>query len=290
VRGFSPALLMMKRGKLGRKAVIRYHRLLVLDLQNRSAMRLDCKLLAITTLMFVRIPAYAQTPQTTTPTGPPPVWTGNVGAGLAFTNGNTDTKNINISLGIVRDPKTRSVLRVNGLYLRGDKDSTLIVNQTQFTIRDEVNLSTRTFVFAQASYVRDTFKGIRNLFSPTAGIGYKLINTDATLLSIDTGIGGVWESDIGRPRVETGAYSAGERFAWKLSPTATVTQSIASLWKMNDWADSLHIFTAGIAVSITTHSQVKVEFLDSFKNRPPPAQPSLKKNDTSLITAFVWKF
>src|SRR5438552_2705454 len=83
------------------------------------------------------------------------------------TNSNTDTKNINISMGIVRDPKTRSVLRVNGLYLRGEKESELIVNQTQFTIRDEINISPRTFVFAQGNYVRDTFKGIRNLFSPT---------------------------------------------------------------------------------------------------------------------------
>jgi len=245
------------------------------------------KVAAIAAGILTQIPAYGQAPQ---PTAPPPVWAGNVGAGLALTNGNTDTKNINISLGIVRDPKRRSVLRVNGLYLRGEKESELIVNQTQFTIRDEINISPRTFVFVQGNYVRDTFKGIRNLFSPTAGIGYRLINTDATLLSIDTGVGGVWESDIGRPRVKTGAYNAGERFAWKLTPTATVTQSLASLWKMNDWADSLHNFTAGIAVSITAHSEVKVEFLDSFKNRPPPAQPTLKKNDTSLITALVWKF
>jgi len=190
--------------------------------------------------------------------------------------------------GVVRDPKKRSVLRLNGLYLRGDKQGELTVNQTQLTVRDEINLSTRTFVFAQGNYVRDTFKGIRNLFSPTVGIGYKVINTDAMLLAFDTGVGAVWESDIGRPRVATGAYTAGERFSWKVSPTATITQSMASLWKTNDWVDSLHIFTAGITVSITAHSEVKVEFLDSFKNRPP--LPTLKKNDTSVITALVWKF
>jgi putative salt-induced outer membrane protein YdiY len=245
---------------------------------------------AVAAGILTQIPVYGQAPQ---PTWLPPVWTGNVGAGLALTNGNTDTKNINLSLGIVRDPKKRSVLRVNGLYLRGEKEGDLIVNLAQLTIRDEINISPRTFVFAQGYYARDTFKGIRHLFSPTAGIGYKLINTDATLLIVDTGVGGVWESDIGKPHVETGAYNAGERFAWKVTPTATVTQSMASLWKMNDWVDSLHNFTAGVAVSITAHSELKVEFLDSFKNRPPsPAfpLPPLKKNDTSLITALVWKF
>jgi len=216
------------------------------------------------------------------------VWSGNLAAGLALTNGNTDTKNVNLSMALVRDPKKLSVLRVNGLYLRGDKQSVLIVNQTQFTIRDEINLYTNLFTFAQGYYVKDTFKGISSLFSPSAGIGYRFINTDAMLFAMDTGIGGVWESDIGRPRVTTGAYNAGERFSWKVSPTATVTQSINSLWKTNDWADSFHNFTAALAVSITSRAQVKMEILDSFKNRPP--QPGLKKNDTALITAFVWKF
>ena len=243
--------------------------------------------------VFIATSAQAQTTPTPQPTQPPPLWSGNFGAGLALTSGNTDTKNVNLSLGVVRDPKKRSVLRLNGLYLRGEKESELIVNQTQFTARDEINLSARTFVFAQGNYVRDTFKGIRNLFSPSVGIGYKLINTDVMLLSVDTGVGAVWESDIGRPRVVTGAYNAGERFSWKLSPTATITQSIASLWKTNDWADSLHNFSAGLAVSITTHSQVKIELLDSFKNRPvfqTPPLPALKKNDIALITALVWKF
>ena len=64
---------------------------------------------------------------------PPPVWTGNFGAGLALTTGNTDTKNINLSLGVVRDPKKRSVVRLNGLYLRGSKEGDLIVNQTAYS-------------------------------------------------------------------------------------------------------------------------------------------------------------
>jgi putative salt-induced outer membrane protein len=244
----------------------------------------------IAAAMLMTMAAHAQPAQTPPP---PPVWSGDFGAGLAITNGNTDTKNVNLSLGVVRDPKKRSVLRLNGLYLRGDKQvqsgpRELIVNLMQFTVRDEINISARTFAFAQGYYLKDPFKGIRNLFSPTVGIGYKLINTDVMLLSVDTGVGGVWESDVDRPRVVTGAYNAGERFSWKVSPTATITQSIASLWKTNDWADSLHNLTAGLAVSITTHSQVKIELLDSFKNRPP--RPGLKKNDTSLITALVWKF
>ena len=224
-------------------------------------------------------------------------WTTEIGAGLAMTNGNSDTKNINLSLGLVHDPKARNVFRFNGLYLRGDKDGTLLINQTAFTGRDEINLSTRTFVFFQAAFLKDTFKNINYLFSPTAGVGYKLINNDTKLLAIDTGLGGVWERDFARNALSqtvlqdtkaAGAYNASERFAWKMSTAATVTQSFASLWKTNDWADSLHNFSAGIGASLTQRTQIKVEFLDTYKNRPVPGTP--RKNDTTLITSLVMKF
>jgi len=224
-------------------------------------------------------------------------WATEIGAGLAMTNGNSDTKNVNLSLGIVRDPKTRSIFRFNGLYLHGDKDGTLTINQTSFVGRDEVTLSTRTFVFFQGAFLKDTFKNINYLFSPTAGVGYKLITTDAQLLTIDTGLGGVWErdfnTDLAGNRVlqdtkASGAYNIGERFAWKVSTVATVSQSFTSLWKTNDWGDSLHNFSAGVAAAITPRTQVKVEFLDTYKNKPALGTPH--KGDTTLITSLVMKF
>ena len=239
-----------------------------------AAMTLMCVMLAPSGAQSHTAPATSQ------------VWAGNFGAGLALTNGNTDTRNFNVSFGVVRDPKTRSVVRTNGLYLRGDSNDKLIANQMAFVLRDEISLSAKTFVYGQGSYAHDTFKGIRYLFSPTAGVGYKFINTDATLFGIDTGVGGVWERDTGHGTAATGAFNLGERFSRKISNTATITQSIVSLWKTNDWSDSLHNFSAGVAASVTAHTELKFEFLDSFKNRP---LPGLKKNDTALITAFVWK-
>ncbi len=224
-------------------------------------------------------------------------WTTEIGAGLAMTNGNSDTKNVNVSLNLVRDAKARSVFRFNGLYLRGDKDGALIINQTAFTGRDEINLTTRTFVFAQAAFLKDTFKNINYLFSPTGGIGYKLINTDTQLLAIDNGVGGVWERDFAQDsfgnRVPqdtkgSGAYNASERFAWKMSNSTTVTQSLGNLWKTSDWGDSLHNFSAGIAASVTQRTQLKLEFLDTYKKKRAFGTP--KKNDTTVITSLVVKF
>jgi len=240
--------------------------------------------LILTVLLLLSISAEAQTPSDTPP--PPPLWTGNFSAGLALTNGNTDTKNVNLGFALVRDPKKISIIRLSGLYLRGDKQSVLIVNQTQFSVRDELALSPKLYAFSQGTYLKDTFKGIQNVYSGTAGLGYKLINNDSMLFAADTGLGGVWEHDIGQPRIGSGGYNAGERFSWKASKTTTVNQSISSLWKTNNWGDALHNFSASVAVSVSRHGEIKIEVLDTMKNHP---QPGFKKNDTSMITAFVWK-
>src|SRR5438132_200038 len=93
-------------------------------------------------------------------TAPIKVWSGNFGAGLAATSGNTDTKNVNVSLGLVRDPKKKTVTRANVLYLRGDKDGQIILNRTTISGREEVIVAPRVFVFVQMDYIRDTFKRI----------------------------------------------------------------------------------------------------------------------------------
>ncbi len=226
--------------------------------------------------------------QAQTPTVPPKAWTGNFGAGLALTSGNTDTKTYNLSFGIVHDPKTRNVLRFNGLYLRGEKDGASIVDRTTVNIRDEFNLSTRVFVFGQNDYVRDTFKQIIYLESPTAGLGYKLIATDAAQLAIDSALGGVWEKDAGKAVTANGALNSGERLTWKASPTATITENASGLWKLNAFSDALYNVGLGLSASITTNSELKFEVLDSYKTRPPTT--GLKKNDVAVVTTFVVKF
>jgi putative salt-induced outer membrane protein YdiY len=227
-------------------------------------------------------PALAQDPAIT------PTWAGNFGGGLALTSGNSDTKNFNVSFALIRDPKTRNVVRMSGLYLRGDKENSSIIDQTSFLLRDEYTFSGRFFGFAQGDYLRDKFKEIIYLWSPTVGIGYKLWNTDAVTMTIDNGLGGVWERNPGRATRGSGAYKAAERLNWKLARTSTITQSVSGLWKTNEWSDALYALAFGIAASVTQKTELKFEVNDLYKNRP--AVPTLKKNDVAVITAFVVKF
>ena len=44
----------------------------------------------------------------------------------------------------------------------------------------------------------------------------------------------------------------------------------------------------GLAASITAGTQMKIEFLDTYKSRPP--LPGIQRNDIATLVSFVYKF
>jgi putative salt-induced outer membrane protein YdiY len=226
---------------------------------------------------------HGQTPVTTTR-----FWTGNFGAGLALTDGNTDTSTFNVSFAVTHDPKQRNVLKLNGLYLRGDKEGERIVDRTALAVRDEIALTPRVFFFVQNEYLRDRFKEISWLMSPTSGFGYKLVNTDQFILTLDSSLGGVWEKNIGRELSTNGAFNSSERIEWTISPNAKLTQSVTGLYELDSFSDALYNASLALAATITARTELKLEVLDSYKTRPP--DPTIQKNDVAFVTSLLFKF
>ena len=138
------------------------------------------------------------------------------------------------------------------------------------------------------TYLSDRFKDISYYISPIGGVGYKLINNDITKLQISGGAGGSWEKNSGVERRSSGSVNAGEDFSHNLSSYATVTQKITSIANMDDFSDSFTGFSAGLATTVAKQFQVKMEFLDTYKTKPP--NPLIKKNDTSLVISFLLKY
>jgi putative salt-induced outer membrane protein len=223
-----------------------------------------------------------------TPPAPTPVYTGSFGGGFALTGGNTDTKNFNLVFSLVRDPKTKNVFKADALYLRGSQNDVLNLHRAAVKLRDEYSISRRVFLFAELGYLRDPFKQIDYLFAPIGGIGYKLIASDPTTLSISGGVGGLFEKNPGFDLKKSGSLNAGENFSHKISTTATITQSVSTLWKMDDFSDSLTTFSAALTTTLYKKLELKVEFLDTYKTRPP--NPTIKKNDTAFLTTFLVKY
>src|SRR5262245_44284103 len=224
----------------------------------------------------------AQTP------APTPVYTGSIGGGFALTNGNTDTRNFNLTGAFVRDAKTRNVVKGSANYFRGTQFDIVNLDRTLVNLRDEYTVSNRTFVFGQLDYLRDQFKQIQFFWAPTAGLGYKLINTDSTLLIVDGGGGFVLEKNPGIQSDGSGSLTSGERFKQKLSATTAFTEGLSTIWKTDEFSDSVTNFSTGLTTTVVGNIQLKLEFIDSYKNKPPKL--GVKKNDTAFVTTFVVKF
>lgn len=255
-------------------------------MSNRSSARV-CLLCALA-LCSVALPAAAQAPATEPPEGPPPLWAGSVGAGLAVTAGNRDTSTINLAYEVKRDGGRPITFKSTGLYLRGQTDDELTVDRALLENRGDYRLTDRLSAFGQLGYVRDRFKEIDYLLSPTTGVSYAIVKSDRVELTGDGSLGMVWEKNTGVDLETDGAVLAGEKFLFKLSDTASITQSVSALWKMDDFADSLFTFGAGVTSSLTTRSELKAELLDTYKRLPP--DPTVDNNDIALLVSLVYKF
>ena len=243
-------------------------------------------LFLVSSFALAQAPAPAQAPAA----APPPAreYSGSFGGGMTLTSGNTTNRNYNIAFSHVHERKNGNTDKITALYLRGKQNGVLTLDRASVVFRDEYKLSSRVFLYGEANYLSDRFKDISYYISPVGGLGYKLVDTDITKLQISAGAGGAWEKNSGVERKYSGTVNGGQSFSHNLSSTAKITESFGALWNMDDFSDSFSTFSAGITTSIIKQFELKVEFLDTYKTRPP--NPAIKKNDTSLVIAFLLKY
>ena len=246
-------------------------------------------------LLILSAPTFAQTPPApppppppAAPGTPPPGWTGSFGAGLALTQGNSDTSTVNVAYDVRRDTGSNILFKSTGLYIRGESEGELTTDRLAFDARVDRKLNTRTSLYSAVQYLSDEFKQIDYLVSPTVGVAQQLVKNDRTEFAVDAGVGVVWEKNPGLDVDMDGALTAGQNFKHKLTATSEITQRTAALWKMDDFDDGLYIFGVGLAANITAGTQLKAELLDTFKNKPPTAD--VKKNDVAILLSFVYKY
>ena len=233
-------------------------------------------------IAFVVVPALAEDPPSAKE------WNSSIGAGLAITSGNTDTKNYNLAFATKYDPKTRFVFKADALYLRGDSNGVTQVDKASLDARGEYSLSDRTFAFVEVSYLRDPFKDVNYFVAPLAGGGYRIIRSDKENLTVDGALGAEFESNAGAGRSSGGAAKAGQNFDWALSPTSKVTEKLTGIWKTSDFGDAFYHFDAGLTTTVATRLELKLAYVYDYKTKPTSA--NVKKGDSALFAALLVKF
>ena len=178
----------------------------------------------------------------------PPVWKGALGGGLSMTGGNTDTNSYSVDFAVIRDPKKKDVFKADGFYLRTDTDGEAAVDRTGLGARYERALgkSARAFAFGEVRYLRDVFKDVDHLITPTVGAGYRFLDGERVKLSADAGIGLAFEQLAEQEATTDGAVSASENLLWKLGANASFVHAGRALWKIDDFGDAYYHLDAGI--------------------------------------------
>jgi len=233
-------------------------------------------------ILFLSIPAIAQN-QAAAP--PAKTYTGNIGAGLSVTGGNTDTKSFNLSFELTRDPKAKTIMKANGLYLRSSTDDETKTDMLRLGFREDYLLTKRVSLYGAMGYLRDPFKDISYLLNPQGGIGVKVYSTERTAFTLSGGAGGIWEKNPGIDVRSSGTLNAAEAYSYKISD-AKLVQNWNALWKTSDLGDALHHFDISLVTAIVKNIDVKLEFMDEYKTM---VRPGIKKNDTALIMSFLYK-
>ena len=237
---------------------------------------LPCLLLAFS------LPAFAQDPA-----APVKPLTGNFGLGFAITGGNTDSSSLNLAYEATYDPKTRNIFKTKGMYLRTSANDETITDLLRLNFRDDYLLTKRVSVYGDFAYLRDPFKSISYLLNPNGGLGFRAYTSDRTAFTLSGGAGGVWEKNEGYDVRSSATLNAGQSYSYKLSDTAKITQNLTGMWKTKELADALYHFDIALVTQIVKKIDIKLEFLDEYKNR---TLPGIKKNDTAFITSFLYKF
>jgi len=235
-------------------------------------------------ILMLSVPVMGQNQGAATPIK---VYSGNFGVGFSSTSGNTDTQSFNLSFELTRDPKTKNLMKAYGLYLRSDNAGTAINDMLKLGFREDYGLSKRISIYGALGYLRDPFKDISYLLNPQGGVGVKVHDSDRAVFTLSGGAGGVWEKNGGSNVHTSGTINGGESYTLKISKNAKFIQNWAGLWKTSNFDDALHHFDVSLVTAIVKNMDLKLEFMDEYKNVVPNI--TIKKNDTALIVSFLFK-
>ena len=207
-------------------------------------------------------------------------------AGLALTDGNSETMQINSALITEGEKERLGSLRagLEGNYgeskVDGVKETT--VENARLFANVKKTITRRTFAFLDGSLLYDDIAQIdyRGVIAP--GVGVYLIKNAQTALFVEAAPAYVWEKVVD----ETDDYPAfrfAERIEHEFSPVTRVWQSMEYLPKADDFKDYLLNSELGAEAALNSRMKLRIVLQNKYDSTPGD---DLKKNDLALIAGI----
>jgi len=213
-------------------------------------------------------------------------WKGELGLGGVRTGGNTQMQSINATAKTGRSWGAFE-LNISGTALSSSDRGAITSEKYNAGLSLNYHISDRLFVFQDTGFVKQRFSGYKHRVIATAGVGYKVIKTEAHTLEVMAG-GGVRSSKIEGPGGKTeneGVGGGSVDYHWVISPTSSFTQSISSQYgKKNTVSTS----NSDLSMQIIGNLSAQIGFHLTHTSKVP--SPTIKKTDTESVVNMVYSF
>lgn len=207
-------------------------------------------------------------------------------SGLTLTDGNSETLQANGSLVTEGEKEGLGSVRagLSGNYgestVDEEKDTT-VANAKAFA-NAKKTITPKTFGSLDASLLNDDVADIDYRATIGPGLGAYLVKNAKTALSVEAGPSYVWEKVAG---VEDDylALRFGQSFAFALSATAKIWESVDYLPRASDFSDYLLTAEIGAEAAMTSRMSLRLVLQDKYDSTPGAG---LEENDLTLIAGI----
>lgn len=153
-------------------------------------------------------------------------WKGEGALGFTSTSGNTDSENLNASLGIAREVD-RWKHSASIELIRNEVDGETSADSQVLKLRSERGFGEKSYWFGQLRHEEDEFSGYDSQSSVSLGAGSRFIENDKHLLDASIGVGyrSLEASDSGDSE-EDAIVTGNLLYEYKISETATFSEAI----------------------------------------------------------------
>ncbi len=244
-------------------------------------------------------PALVHADDAPAPPPPPHEWLGKGQAGFQDSKGNSTGESINGVLDLSRyDGDWKNSLHVEGFYGKSGNvvsgERWIVNEQTDYTI------TSKTFAFGGLRFEHDEFDGFDYQASITAGLGYKIFDTQSDKLTVQAGAGfkrfepeTITQNPDGSgevvARIPLGTQSeaiatAGVDYAHSFNKATTLSNKLLVEYGAQN---TLTTDQLALAVKMSTKLALSVGYQVTENSKPPAP---LKKVDTVTTVNLVYSF
>lgn len=218
-------------------------------------------------------------------------WGGNADLGFTLTEGNSETTSLSAS-GRADYRLRRMRWTLDGNFVRVTSEGDETANRGDAELMYDFFPSGRFFIFGKMAAGFNDPAGLDLRLSPGAGVGYQILSGGALDLSVEAG--GEWARDAFTDgTVDNSARAAAtETFAWKISESADLEQSVTYRPDVEDPGDFLLESRLALTTMITDALGLKVTLRDEFDSEPfdPADEEPREKNDLTFVTGITYRF